>query len=192
MKEDKIKLVIQALGSERVKLDEQLKFHTFNKVGGVAKAFYTATTQRELIQALEVIEQLKIPFFIMGSGTKVQFSNPDALIIKNRSSGIKLGSIKGKVGKGGIGVEEATIEVDSGVTIGKLNKYLDSQGLTPVNGISSIHSTIGGSIFLDPYIRELVQKVKVFDQESIEIPLLELKRNVVVLSAFLKVKARSV
>src|SRR6266542_3434036 len=117
--DDKIKLLTFALGQERVKLNEKLSYHTFSKLGGPAKAFYIATSQKELILALDTSLELKIPYLILGSGTKILPSKNgfEGLVIKNRTSSIKIGGVKGKVSAKGIGVEEALVEVDSGVSL---------------------------------------------------------------------------
>lgn len=191
---EKIKLLIQRFGPERIKLGEKLSFYTFSKLGGLAEGFFIATSQKELINILEAAFDLKLPFFIFGSGTKILISDNgmDGLVIKNRTGNIKISGIKGKVGRGGLGIEEALIEVDSGVSLGKLNSFLKEQNLAEVMGINSPHATIGGAIFLDPQLQGITNVVRVWEKGDIfEIDALRLQRlNHVVLSVILKVKAR--
>ena len=192
--EDKFDLLKASLGEVRVKEGELLKYHTFSKLGGPAEFFYIATSQRELIQSLNTSYELNIPFFLIGSGTKILIAEAGikGLVIKNRSNAIKLGAIKGKVGKDGLGIEEAQIEVDSGTILGKINEYLRSQKLQELTGISSVHSTLGGSLFLDPEIIELTEMIKVWqDGDVFEIAPYELnKQKHIVISAILRVKAK--
>jgi UDP-N-acetylmuramate dehydrogenase len=186
-------LLKNELGEVRVKEGELIKYHTYAQIGGPAEFFYLATSQKELIKALNSCYELKIPFFLIGGGTKTLFSEQGlkGLIIKNRSTLIKIGAIKGKVGKDGLGVQEAQLEIDSGTTIGKINEYLRGQKLKELVGISSIHSSLGGSIFLDPALVELTEILKVWqDGEVFEIQPFELEKNKqVVISVIMRVKA---
>lgn len=189
--ENRLKLLIDSIGKDRFKLNEPLKGHTFSKSEGRAQAFYIATSSLELTQILDLSLELKIPYFIIGSGTKVVLSKSvSGLVIKNRSSSIKIAGIKGKVSKEGIGVEQAMIESDSGVSLSKLNKFVKEQNLKAIDGFSSLHSTVGGSIFLDPLLRGATQSIKVWNEGDVmEIKLDALKRSQVVLSVIFKFKS---
>lgn len=190
--EDKLRILQNSLGSERIKFNESLYYHTFSKSEGRAQAFYIATTRRELVKALDLADELKIPIFVIGSGTKLFVSSTGllGLVIKNRSSDVRTLGVKGKVGKKGVGVEEATIEVDSGMSLRKLNEYLKVQKLQEVDGFSSLHSTIGGAIFLDPILKRRVLQVEVWYQGNVlRIDLSKLNRQHIVLCATFKFKA---
>jgi UDP-N-acetylmuramate dehydrogenase len=191
--DDKLDLLKAELGEVRVKSDELIKYHTYSKLGGPAQWFYIATSQKELLLVLNTCYELKVPYFLIGSGTKVMISDKGlrGLVIKNRSVIIKLGAIKGKVGKDGLGIEEAQIESDSGVLLGRLNEYLRGQKLQEINGISSVHSTVGGALFLDPALLELTEIIKVWqDGDVFEIKPFELQRNKhIIISAIFRVKA---
>lgn len=192
--DEKIKLLENTLGPERVKLNEKLSHHTFSKLGGPAQAFYIATSQHELINILNLANSLVLPLFVFGSGTKLAISDKGlrGLVIKNRSGALKIGGIKGKVKKGGLGIEEALIEVDSGVSFTKLNEFLVKQHLMRFQGISSQHATIGGAIFIDSTLREMTKEVKVWEKGmvfGIEVASLSRGRHIV-LSCIIKVKAK--
>lgn len=192
---DKFKLISSVLGEERIKFGEMLSDYTFSKIGGPAECFYIATNTRELIRALDAAYELGIPYFVFGNGTKILISDygMKGLVLKNRTSNIKINGVKGKVGKLGLGIEEALVEADSGVSLGKLNEYLKDQNLKEIVGISSFSSTIGGAIFLDPHLGQLAQKVCVWKNGTVyDIELNKLKRNEhIVLSLVLKIKAKS-
>jgi len=191
--DNKLDLLKAALGEVRVKEGELIKYHTYSKLGGPAQYFYIATSQKELLLSLNTCYELKIPYFLIGSGTKVMISEKGLqnVVIKNRSTQIKLGAIKGKVGKDGLGIEEAQIEADSGVLLGRLNEYLRGQKLKEIEGFSSVHSTIGGALFLDPVLLDLTEIIKVWqDGEAFEIKPFELQKSKhVIISAILRVKA---
>jgi len=192
--DNKFKLLVSEFGEERIKFNEPLKFHTATKLGGPAECFFIATSTKELEKILNSAYELKIPFFIFGGGTKVLISDEGikGLVIKNRTSGIKIGGIKGKVGRAGIGVEEATLEVDSGVSVGYLNEFLDKQNLKKIDIFNSPLSTIGGSLFLDSYLQEACQKVKIWENgEIMEVEVIDLKKDQhVIMSAAIKVRSK--
>ncbi len=191
--QSKINILIQIFGIERIKIDELLKYHTFSKLGGPAEIFYIATTQKELINILNTGYELKLPLFVFGNGTKILISEKGmkGLVIRNRTSAIKISGIKGKIGRGGLGIEEALIEVDSGVSLSKLNDFLSEQHLKKFQGFSSLKATLGGSLLIDPQFEEIVSNIKIWeDGEIFDSKLKDLKRyGQVVISAILKVKA---
>ena len=131
---------------------------------------------------------------VLGAGTKYLTKRADikGLVIKNRTTQIKIGAIKGKVSTSGLGIEEAQIEVDSGVSINKLNDFLYESGLENLRGISSSLSTVGGAIFLDSVLQAQASMIKVWDKGDIEnVDILSLDKNKhVVLSVVFGVKAR--
>lgn len=191
--DEKIKLLVSTLGENRLKKDENLKYHTYLKRDGLADFFYIVTTQQELIDVLNSVFGLKIPFLVFGNGTKLVFKNNrlKSLVIKNRTGSIKIGGIKGKVGQTGIGIEEALIEVDSGVSFDRLNEFLKEQKLQILDSYSAGQSTIGGALFLDSIIQNSAQKIKIWQKGKIsDIKTDELTREMIILSVVLRIKAR--
>lgn len=188
---DKFKLVERELGSVRVKFDETLKYHLGNGADIKAACFYIATSIKELTDALNLAKELKLPFFIFGAGTKVLISEEfDGLTIKNRTSGIRVSGVKGKVSVNGIGVAEALVEAESGVSLQKVNDFLREQKLRLFNFPFIPNATVGGSLYVTPPLQELVQKVKIWSEGEIsEIETLVLKREDIVLSVIIKMKA---
>lgn len=189
---EKIKILKRVLGDVRVKLDEPLKYHLENAPLGKAQVFYIATNLKELEQALNLSNELKIPFFLVGSGTKIAIPDKglEGLVIKNRSSGIKISGVKGKVSQKGIGVDEAMIEIESGVSFKKLNDFLKEQGLSPLEFPNLVNSTIGGSLELTPLLQEITQKIKVWsDSQIFDIDIIDYKKGDYILSIIIKVKS---
>jgi len=190
--QEKFKLLAQALGKERIKFDEPLKYHLAVSTDASAKCFYIATTIKELEQVLNLTDELKIPFSIFGAGTKILLTdyNLEGLVIKNRTSGIKISGVKGKVSNKGIGVEEAMVEVESGVSMQKLNEFLKVQGLAIFDSGMIPESTIGGTLYINNKLQDASQKTKVWsDSQVFDIDILELKRTDIILSTRLKIKS---
>ncbi len=192
--DERLKLISKSLGEERVKFNEDLSSHTYLNQKVFAASFYIATTTQELIRILDLALELDTPFLVIGGGTKFspQHKLINGLVIKNRTSNIKIGGIKGKVGKGGIGVEEALVMVDSGVSLAKLNSFLATQNLRDLTGFSSLHSTVGGAIFVDLNLQELAEKITIWSEGMITDTTaanLDIKTDIVIFVIF-KVKAK--
>ena len=193
--DNRFKLIVDSFGSSRFKFNESLKDYTALKSEGLAKVLFIVFTSSELIKIVKMCRDLKLPFFIFGTGSKIIISNLgfDGLVIKNRTKNIKTVSVKGKVTKTGIGVEEALIEVDSGVSIGKFAEFLDSQNLS-AEGFTGLPGTIGGNLFLSKFLQNMSKSIKVLDSDceidEISANNLSLKRHIII-SAVFKIKARS-
>lgn len=163
--QDRFKLLAVALGENRVKREVDLSEHLHTGLGGLAEAFYIATTIRELIKAVEVCRELKIDFFIVGAGSKMAFAKDGVkgLVIKNRSANIKISGVKGKVSPNGIGIEQAFIEVDSGVSLGKLAEFANSQNLSGLEIFRQKIGTVGGTLYYNPDLKDKSTQVKVIE-----------------------------
>lgn len=190
--DNKFKLIVDSFGSDRFKFNELIKDYTALKVGGPAKFFFIAFNSLEFIKIIKMCRELKLPFFVFGTGSKIMMSDNgfNGLVIKNRTKNIQTVSVKGKVTKFGIGVEEALIEVDSGVSINKFIEFLDSQKLSSKQ-FQGIPGSIGGSLFLSRFLQMSVKSIKVLDSDSEIEQISPIDLNVkkhIIISAIFKVK----
>lgn len=192
--DSKFKLIVDSFGKDRFKFNEPLKDYTASGMGGPAKLFFIAFTDRELIKIVSMCRELRLPYFLFGTGSKILISDTgfNGLVIKNRTKNIQTVSVKGKVTKFGIGVEEVLVEVESGVSMHKWVEYLDSQGLETL-ALNNTPGSIGGNLFLHRFLQNQAKSIKVLDLKSqicqINIETLALKRHII-LSAVFKVKAK--
>lgn len=193
--DNKYKLIVDSFGKDRFKFNEPLKDYTALNIGGPAKLFFIAFTTLELIKIIDMCRQLNLPFFIFGTGSKIMISDQgfDELVIKVRTKNIQLLSVKGKVSKLGIGVEEALVEVESGVSINKFIEFLNSQGLSSEEFLN-IPGSIGGNLFLNKSLQSRVKSIKVLDLRSdideISADELSLRKHII-LSAVFMIKAKT-
>lgn len=191
--EPRFKLITGYFGTELIKFDEPLSFHTALRVGGPAKLFFVATNTSQIIKMVTAVRNLKLLFIIFGTGTKLMVSDTgfNGVVIKNRAQNIKFVSIKGKMGKGSIGVDEVMIEVDSGATIKSLVEFLDRQSLKSTD-IINLPGSVGGNIFLSKNLQDKCEAIRVLeDGETVQIKPSELSlRKHVVLSAIFKFKSK--
>lgn len=192
--DNKYKLIIDSFGKDRFKINEPLKDYIALNIGGPAKLFFIAFTTGELTKIISMARQLNLLFFLFGTGSKIMISEGgfEGLVIKNRTKNIQTISVKGKVSKLGIGVDEAIVEVDSGVSLGKFVQFLDSQNLSS-DGFSNLPGSIGGNLFLSQFLQNMCKSIKVLDSDSeiddILAEDLNLKKHII-LSAVFKVKAK--
>ena len=192
--EDKYKLIVDSFGKDRFKFNEPLKDYTVLSSEGYADIFFVAFKTAEFIKLIKMCRELKIPVFVIGTGSKIMISKSGfpGLVIKNRTTDVKTKSIKGKVTKFGIGVEEALIEVDSGLSLNKFCQYLDSQNLI-ADEFYNIPGSIGGNLFWNRFLQSKVKSIKILDwaSEIEEISGAELSsKKHVILSAVFSIKAK--
>lgn len=193
--DSKFKLIVDSFGRDRFKFDEPLKNFTTLEIGGPASIFFIAFTTSEIIKIIAMCRQLKLPFFIFGTGSKFAISERgfDGLVIKNRTKNIQTVSVKGKATRFGIGVEEALVEVESGVSIKRWVEFLNSQGLSTQDFIG-MHGSIGGNLFLSKFLQNRIKSIKVYNLESeieeMTAENLSLKKHII-LSAVFRIKAKT-
>lgn len=192
--DNRLKLIIDYFGSDRFKFNEPIKDYTALGSGGRAKIFFIAFTTHELVKIINMSRDLKAPYFLFGTGSKIMISDKgfDGLVIKNRTKNIQTISVKGKVSRLGIGVKEALIEVDSGVSMTKLAEELEIQNLSS-EGFKNLPGSIGGNLLISYFLQTLVKSIKVLNEnlkiEDIEPESLSLKKHII-LSAVFKIKAK--
>ncbi len=191
---DKLKLISSQLGDNRLKFDVETSELLETRLGGKAAGVYIATTQNELIESINLSNELKIPYIIIGSGSKTALKSGvyEGLVIKNRSSHIRIFGIKGKVSKDGLKLSSAYIEADSGVSLGKLIEFADKQWLSGLDSLKNIPGTIGGNLSINRDIQEKADHIKVMEKDGTitdKLPL-EVKRDDTIISVTFSLKSQ--
>ena len=165
--DEKMRLIAKSFGENKVKFDENLSSHVALKVGGPAKLFAVAISEREIIKLVEECRFLKIPFLIIGTGSKMVISDQgyEGVIIKNRTQNIKIVSIKGQVSKNSIGVNSVLVEVEGGVSINQFIDFLNKQSLD-TEGLVGLTGSIGGNLWSNRSLQDWVESIKVLNSET--------------------------
>ncbi|MFA6493294.1 MAG: UDP-N-acetylmuramate dehydrogenase [Patescibacteria group bacterium] len=134
-KSDKNKRITDVLSGiqEHVVMRDFTSFH----IGGVADYFYKAETVDKLIQAVRTAVELRIPYFILGNGSNILFSDYGlaGLVIKNATSNISIMK------------EKSQVIVDSGVMLPRLIMELASNDLAGLEFLYGVPGTIGGALY---------------------------------------------
>ena len=108
--------------------------YTTFKIGGPASWFFEARETEEIIKAVKVASELKIPYFILGGGSNILVSDKGlrGLVIKISTSKIKI------LGE--------TLFVESGASLGEAVEKAKNHSLSGLEFAAGIPGTIGGAI----------------------------------------------
>lgn len=133
---NKKKILAEKL-KEKLQEHEVMRDHTTMKVGGVADFYFEAKTTNELIKAVNAATIANIPYFILGSGSNVVFSDYGfpGLVIKNSTTNIAFM------------MEKSQAIVDSGTSIQKTILEMVSQNLSGLEFLFGVPGTIGGAVY---------------------------------------------
>jgi UDP-N-acetylmuramate dehydrogenase len=114
-----------------------MRENTTLKIGGVADYFFEAKTVDELIKAVKAAKKAVMPYFILGWGSNILFSDFGfpGLVIKNSTQNTSFL------------IEKSQVIADSGVTIAKLILEATSNNLSGLEFLFSVPGTIGGAIY---------------------------------------------
>ncbi len=123
------------------------------QIGGPARQFVKATTEKELTEVLNYTRQNNIPFLIIGGGSNLLVSDEgvNKLVIKNEIDGIT------KIVR--------VLKAKSGLTLQHLVDYSIGNNLSGLQNLTGIPGTVGGAVFgnagaygqtISDYIREIV------------------------------------
>ena len=140
MDKNKIHELLESLlGKENVKEKESMAKHTSLRVGGNADFFVTIDSVEKLKEFLEL--KIEEPITVIGNGSNilVKDSGIRGIVIKYTASNYKITEDNG----------DFVIEVDSGLTNGKLAYALLNEEITGFEFAAGIPGTIGGAIFMN-------------------------------------------
>lgn len=166
-------ILINALGRDRVKLNEPLSKHTYFKLGGPADLFFEALTSDDLLTAVQSAINFQVPYFVIGGGSNIIVSDKGfrGLIIKNKTGQIQLKGFTGSANKGHVDLKEVIVSADSGVPANKLIRYTVDEGLQGLEEFLGLPGTVGGAVYnnshhLGELIGDRVVEVTVIDSEG--------------------------
>jgi hypothetical protein len=194
MTNQKWDLLITELGEARVKRDESLHYHTGSLLDIQVEAFYIATTQMELQKALDSALELGISVKVLGYDTidvPKRAKKIDGLVIKNRTHQIKISAIKGKFVIGSMGIDQVSLEIDSGVSLKELREYFEKSKLVQPIFTSTEFFTIGEVLPTEFGIQGLIETIRVWEKGVVEeINILEFNpKKQIVLSIIVRAKS---
>ncbi len=174
----------EKLGRGRVKMNEPLSLHTSFKIGGPAQFYFEANSSEEVTGAVGAAQNLKIPYLILGGGSNILVGDKGfpGLVIRNKSSGIKVLGYSGKIKSRQSQVENVLIEVDAGVPFNQLVRFTIEEGLAGLEEFLGLPGTVGGAVignshWQDKKIGEMIVSQKTLDKGIILSVVLGLKKG---------------
>lgn len=148
--------------------------HTYFKLGGVADQFVEVKTKAELVEAVRYALESKLPYLVLGGGSNVLVSDAGfrGLVIKNRTSAVKLKGFVGGGGRGKLDLKEAIVEAESGVTANYFIRYTLDEGLAGLEDMLGLPGTVGGAVYnnshhLDKLFGDHIIEVEVLGNDGV-------------------------
>lgn len=133
MKERDFKKIIKY---GKVKKDVDLKTLTSFAIGGVAKWVIEPSDIEEFYKLVQLLAKKKTPYYILGNGTNVLFSDEgyDGVIIRigNQFSNMQH--------------DDSYFQVESGCSLSRFLTYACSEGYGGMEGLFGIPGTVGGGV----------------------------------------------
>ncbi len=133
--EDSIKEIIKP---EQIKKDEPMKKHTSFQIGGPADYFISPSNTDELIKLIDIINNLNLPYYILGGGNNLLVSDKGyrgIIICLNHLNNIS--------------VNKNEIIAGCGAKLRDIAKVAMNSSLTGYEFASGIPGTIGGATFMN-------------------------------------------
>lgn len=138
-----------------------LSEYTTYKIGGKAKYFFIARKKEDLLDAVKIGKEHKVPIFIFGGGSNLLVSDKgfDGLAIK-----IDIPEIN---------IESETISAGAGADLTKLAYLAADAGLSGLEWAAGIPGTVGGAIYghaqaFGIKISDAVESVQAFNMRNME------------------------
>ena len=147
---------------EGITQNEDLSLYSTYRIGGPADYFYKLKNADDLPAAISFAKEKNIPYFLIGGGTNILFSDKGfrGLIIKNESAKIV--------------AKDNQITADSGVLISNLIRFSFDNHLTGLEKWWGLPGTVGGAVRGNAgcnglETKDILVKAKVLDPETNEI-----------------------
>lgn len=145
--------------SEYVKISR----YTTYKIGGEVRYFIEVRSKEDLIGALSFAKKSNAPFFILGGGSNLLFSDSgfNGLVIKMGNSGIKIESVE-KIAK---------LTVQAGTTLAEVVDFAKNNSLGGMEWAIGVPGTVGGAIrgnagAFARSMEDCIRSVEALDAES--------------------------
>lgn len=120
-------------------LNEPMNTHTSFGVGGNADIFIQPKNVEEIIQGLNYLREIELPYLVLGRGSNVLVSD----------DGIQGAVIQIADGFSNIQMQGNLITADAGTPISKIAYYAYQYGLTGLEFAWGIPGTLGGAVYMN-------------------------------------------
>lgn len=152
--------LVKIINENNIAIDEDIKNHTYTKLGGKADFFVTPTTYEEVQNIVKYCLEEKVPFTLIGNGSN--------LIV--RDGGIR-GIVLSLKNFDKITVSNTKIVAQSGAAIiDTSRKALDAK-LTGIEFACGIPGTVGGAVYMNAgayggEVKDCLESILVIDKNG--------------------------
>ncbi|MCL4382545.1 MAG: FAD-binding protein [Patescibacteria group bacterium] len=166
------------LGLGKVKVKESLVLHTTFQIGGPADYYFEAKTNEELIKAYQAAKDLRLPFLILGGGSNVLIGDKGfrGLVVKNKTKGIKIVKVRGKIGPSlngvKLNVKDVLVEVEAGVPFNQFVRFAIDEGLGGLEEFLGLPGTVGGAVIGNAHWQDKTVSQFIFSQKTHDLKIL--------------------
>jgi UDP-N-acetylmuramate dehydrogenase len=133
--------------------------YTTFKIGGPAKYFFEAKSKEEILEIINWAHQKNLPYFILGGGSNVLFSDNgfDGLVIKIKNLRLE--------------IKDSIMTVGAGVSLSQLIQIALENSLTGLEWAVGIPGTIGGAVrgnagAMGLAMADIVKEVEFLDEKG--------------------------
>lgn len=132
---DKIFKKLKICLGARIIRNELLAKHTTFRIGGPARYFFEAKTNEAIENALKSAADLNIPYFVLGGGSNVLFSDSgfDGLLIRIKNQELR--------------IKNNLIEAGAGAWLSDIINFSLKNNLVGLEFLVGIPGTVGGAVF---------------------------------------------
>lgn len=144
-----------------VLLNEPMKNHTSFKIGGPADAVIIPKDENQIVEAITLLRENNINFFIMGNGTN--------LLVKD--GGLRCAVIKINEGLNKVHIGDNKIYCEAGALLTAVSKGVARKNLTGMEFANGIPGTIGGAVTMNAgayggEMKDIISKVRAIDKDN--------------------------
>ena len=145
---------------KNILIDEEMKNHTSFKIGGPVDIMALPDSQEEIIRAIEIARENKIPYMIMGNGSNmlVRDAGIRGLVIKLNENFNRL-EVKGNI-----------LSCQAGALLSTASRMALKNSLKGMEFASGIPGALGGAMTMNAgayggEMKDIVKRVKVLDRD---------------------------
>lgn len=144
-----IEQIAEKFKSKKIGLffEEELSARSSFKIGGKAALLAEPSDEESLAFALTEIRNAKIPYFVLGGGTNVLFSDAgfDGIVVSTK----KLSGISLAQNVGAENGQKATIRAAAGESVAALVSFAEREGLAGLEEFAGLPGTVGGAVYMN-------------------------------------------
>jgi len=143
-------------------------YNTF-RIGGKARYFFVAKNKEDLIKAIKLTKDFKLPLFVLGNGSNLLISDEGfkGLVIRIMNQELR--------------IKKNLIHAETGVSLGQLMSLALKNNLSGLEWAAGIPGTLGGAIYgnagaFGKSMGDNVKEVEVLDIRDLRFKIYDLKK----------------